>query len=71
MSTHACPGRCGTNVPPRHVACRPCWWRLPTHLREAINDTYRRDPARHRQALRAAIQWYQDNPLPAKESRHG
>lgn len=62
MKLHACPGNCNTRVPPRHVACRPCWWRLPAEIRKDITATYRRDMAAHRQALQAAIQWYRDNP---------
>lgn len=63
MKLHACPGNCGTRVPSRHVACRPCWFRLPAELRDAIHTNYRRDPAKHRQALKDAIQRYQANPI--------
>jgi hypothetical protein len=69
--THGCPGDCGARVPRRLLACKPCWFRLPTGLRDAVNDAYRRrraDPTAHRDALRAAMTWYRDNP---KEAARG
>ena len=43
----------------------PCWWRLPKHLRDAVNSGYRvrvRNPRIHREALADALAWYRDNP---------
>jgi hypothetical protein len=62
--THTCPGDCGAQVPRRQLACKPCWFRLPQPLRDAVNGSYRRrlaDPTPHRRALRAAMFWYRDN----------
>lgn len=67
---HTCPGRCGTQVPHHHLACRPCWFRLPQPMRDTIKSTsgYRRSKAAHRRALQDAIQWYQANPLPERNA---
>lgn len=65
MTTHDCPGGCGTQVPQRQLACKPCWFRLPRALRDAVNNAYQRrakDPTAHKQAIRIAYQWYQNNP---------
>lgn len=64
--THDCPGGCGTQVPRHHLACRPCWFRLPAPLRDDVNAGWRSrraDPAKHRRALRAASIWYRANPV--------
>lgn len=63
--THGCPGDCGAQVQRSQLACKPCWFRLPTPLRNAINSAYRHrqtNPAGHRAALSAAMRWYRDNP---------
>ena len=73
-TTHPCPG-CQTPGVPRHqLACKPCWFRLPQDLRDAVNGTYRaksyakrpetrsRAVVAHRQALAAAMTWYRANP---------
>lgn len=66
--THACPG-CGAPGVPRHqLACKPCWFRLPPDLRNAVNGSYHaraRGAAgvrAHRQALTTAMRWYRDHP---------
>ncbi|WP_166345014.1 hypothetical protein [Phytoactinopolyspora limicola] len=61
-TTHACPGGCGRNVPHHHLACRSCWYRLPTKLRTSISVTYRRDRGAHAAALVNAIRWYAEHP---------
>jgi hypothetical protein len=70
---HACPGCGALGVPQQQLACKPCWFRLPHDLRNAVNGTYRaKSSARlpntrsaavvaHRQALAAAMTWYRDN----------
>lgn len=72
---HDCRGgycrRGGTQIGPRHVACRTCWWRLPIEIRKAITDNYHRDMLQHRAALQAAIAWYKANPRSTKERRDG
>lgn len=69
--THGCPG-CGTQVRHSMLACKPCWWRLPAALREAVNGAWRqRRMARgtgakaeatavhaHRLAVADACEWY-------------
>lgn len=59
--THECPGRCGVRVPQHHLACKPCWGKLPRALRDEINAAWmwrRQSPDRHRRALLAALTWY-------------
>lgn len=77
--THDCPGGCGAQVPQHQMACKPCWFRLPVDLRNAVNGTFRarqrttgRRPdvhsaavAAHRKALVAAFQWYREHPRPS------
>lgn len=63
--THGCPG-CGARVQRHQLACRDDWFRLPKPLRDAINSAYQhreRNPAAHRAALRAAMDWYRRNPV--------
>jgi len=60
--THTCPGQCGTQVPYRLLACKPCWWRLPKPLRNALNTSHRKGGPAHRGALQAALRWYANNP---------
>jgi hypothetical protein len=64
MRTHVCPGGCGAEVAYTRLACPADWFRLPKPLRDEINAAYRRrasDPARHRQALADAMNWYRAN----------
>jgi hypothetical protein len=66
--THGCPGDCGAQVPRHQLACKPCWFRLPKDLRDDVNYACRRravDASSHRRALRAAMNWYHDNPRTA------
>lgn len=66
--THPCPGGCGARIIHKRLACTACWMRLPKPLRGEIVDSYYRqrdDPARHRDAIAEAAQWYRDNPRPA------
>lgn len=60
-ATHACPGCGRPGVVRSKLSCRSCWYRLPADLRRPISQFFRRDPAKHRQALAAAISWYADN----------
>jgi hypothetical protein len=65
VADHPCPGCQAPGVPHSQLACKPCWWRLPKHLRDAVNSGYRvrvRNPRIHREALAAALAWYRDNP---------
>lgn len=65
--THACPGQCGTQVPRRHLACQPCWFRLPAELRDDINITYRTrraNPYSHWKAITDVLAWFRNNPAP-------
>jgi hypothetical protein len=65
MTTHACPGGCGTYVPRARLSCRPCWYRLPAGLRGALNEAHRTHGAHtapHRAALSDALDWYRSNP---------
>lgn len=62
--THACPGRCGAQVPYAQLACKPCWGRLPKPLKDDINAAYRQrrsDPLAHLRAVGAAGNWYRAN----------
>lgn len=74
---HDCPGCGKPGVPQSQLACKPCWFKLPLDLRNAINGSYRaRTNARlpntrsaavraHRQALANAMAWYRGNrPTP-------
>jgi hypothetical protein len=69
MSTHTCPGECGNQVPRHHYACRPCWYRLPEHLRTAIRRNHQRKTTAHAVAMFDAQNWYANNPLPQREQR--
>lgn len=62
---HGCPGDCGAMVPRHQLSCKPCWFRLPSPLRNAVNNAYRHrasNPTPHRAALAAAMRWYRENP---------
>lgn len=64
--THGCPGDCGARVPKHQLACKPCWFRLPKPLQRALNQAFQRrgqNPAAHRAALAAALDWYRRNPI--------
>lgn len=53
---NACPSPgCRIWVPARRLACSDHWFSLPSELRTAINDTYRRDVRRHLELYREAI----------------
>jgi hypothetical protein len=65
--THTCPGGCQREVPRRHFACKPCWYRLPGDLQAPITNNYRRDPGAHLQAMADAVQWYAANPPRVKD----
>lgn len=60
--THACPGKCGQRIPRRRLACPTDWARLPSDLRNAVTDNYRRNPDAHFAAVRDAVEWYAANP---------
>lgn len=63
-TTHPCPGCEQPGVPRHQLACRPCWAKLPSDLKNAVNGTFRRrlaDPAPHRRAAVAAYHWYRTN----------
>lgn len=59
---HDCPGDCGAAVPRYLFACRPCWFRLPIGIRNAVVDNYRVDEAAHMRAMSEAFEWYSANP---------
>lgn len=74
MADHPCPS-CGVpGVPAHQLACKPCWFRLPQAIRDAVNGSYRAKTyakrpntrsaavAAHRRALADAMAWYRDNP---------
>jgi hypothetical protein len=66
MTTHDCPGGCGTPVARARLACRRCWYRLPEPMRDAVNTAYHSgDRLGHRRAVAAASTWYRDNPIGA------
>lgn len=70
MTVHACPGRCGRSVGRAQLACRACWYRLPTPLRTAVSEAYRdrtRNPSAHRAALVDAFDWYRANRVGGDE----
>lgn len=59
--THTCPGCRKREVPQHQLSCRPCWYRLPKHLRDAINAAYHRgSPDEHQAAMQACLDWYRD-----------
>lgn len=62
--THHCPSCQQPGIAYELLACRPCWWRLPKPLRNALNNAHRRGGPAHRAALAAAINWYRRNPPP-------
>lgn len=60
---HDCPGGCGAHVPFHLLACKSCWFELPSALRDAVNGTYYHrasSPEPYRRAIRAALVWYRD-----------
>jgi hypothetical protein len=61
--THTCPGCHQRDVPRHQLSCRPCWYRLPPELRDALNAAYHKGTAEeHGRAMRACLDWYRDNP---------
>lgn len=61
-TTHGCPG-CGVLIGPSGLACVACWYLLPADIRDEVNRAYRcrmNDPARHRAAIIAVIEWYRE-----------
>lgn len=53
---HRCPkAGCTADVPHHMLACRTHWFELPKPLRDAIKQTYRRDPEAHRRNIGEAI----------------
>lgn len=60
--THACPGKCGAQVPSHRFACRADWYRLPLDYRRDITSNYRTHPTNHLAAMAAAMEWYRANP---------
>lgn len=68
---HTCPGCDAPGVPHHQLACKPCWFRLPSPLRNAVNGSYRQrssNPTPHRAALSAAMRWYRANPLETRDA---
>lgn len=59
--THTCPGCTKRQVGQHQLACRPCWYRLPSSLRYRLNNAYHQNPADHPDALRECLDWYRDN----------
>jgi hypothetical protein len=64
VSTHTCPGGCGTQVAQHLFACRPCWSRLPRARRAAVMRGYDAGPLgeEHTTAMVDALDWYAANP---------
>jgi hypothetical protein len=53
---NGCPAPgCRIFVPRRRLACSDHWFTLPPELRQAINDTYRRDVRKHLELYREAV----------------
>jgi hypothetical protein len=63
IPTHPCPGGCGRELVVTQFACGPCWRRLPYRLRIAIQHPTR-GPEPLTLRLRAAREWFADNPPP-------
>jgi hypothetical protein len=61
--THACPGRCGRDVPDRLFSCPGCWGRLPRDLQRPITGN-RRGTAEHFAAMGDALTWYREHEGP-------
>lgn len=63
MNSHECarPG-CGRQVPRNHLMCKPDWYRVPYHLREAVNATWRfgmgLTSPEYREAVRSAVEYF-------------
>ena len=73
---HTCPDPCcGEQVPDRHFACPPDWFRLPVEHRDAILRGFinrRQDHgASHVEAMAAAALWYSDNAKHRPGCSHG
>lgn len=60
-TTHACPGKCGRQVPRTLFACRACWGWLPDELQQPITDNHLVDPPAHLAAMSEACDWYRAN----------
>ncbi len=63
-TTHRCPGCNVPGVVRSRLACKPCWYRLPADLRNAVNGSFyhrQRNPAAHRAAVFAAMTWYREH----------
>lgn len=79
-TSHECPGCGQSGVPRHHLACKPCWCRLPDGLRDAINGSFhartraKRPDDRsiavraYRRALTAALSWFRDNRTEAQRA---
>lgn len=63
--THACPGKCGAQIPRHRLACNVDWSRLPAKIRLQVTSNYRRNPDAHFAAVRDAVEWYAANPREA------
>lgn len=62
-TTHACPGGCGTQVDRTRYACRPCWFRVPKDMRQAIYAAWHAsDHSAHRAAMADAKVWLDAHP---------
>lgn len=63
--THECPHpTCTRQVDVSKLACTAHWYMVPLDLRNDLWESYRRrraNPARHRAALAACIQWLRDH----------
>jgi hypothetical protein len=63
---HDCPGECGRQVAYELLACRRCWYRLPSEIRASVWQSYRSGGSgsvEHNTALSAAFDWYATHPL--------
>lgn len=55
---HRCPGGCGADVPHHLLACRSCWYLLPTVLRARVANG---DKSTKLTAISEALTWYKHN----------
>ncbi len=57
-----CPG-CGRDMARHLLACKRCWPRLPVEIRAALGDVEQADESATRRSVRAALNWFRDNPV--------
>ena len=68
---HTCdaPG-CSAERKPKQLMCRPCWFRTPKPLRDAISVSWREGRIREWSAnCLEARRWHRDNPIGSLAAR--